>query len=171
VCFTILQQTVNQGARPGDSQPRLIKVLRELWDDVICPVVESLDKLAQLLDRVRTTTTTTKPVKPRPRIWWCPTSFFNFLPLHAAGEYMRCGKNLSQLYVSSYIPSLTALTRARRSHETSQSVSFAAIGQNHPAGTQFTLESVEPELELVRKLLLPVSFPSPRSRVSIQRNL
>jgi len=36
-------------------------------------------------------------------------------------------------------------------------VSFAAIGQNHPAGTQFTLESVEPELESVRKFLLPVS--------------
>jgi len=145
---TILQQTVKQGARPGDSQLQLIKVLRELWDDVVCLVVESLDKLP-----------TTTPVKSRPRIWWCPTSFFNFLPLHAAGEYRKDGKNLSQLYVSSYTPSLTALTRARRSHDTPQSVSFAAIGQNHPAGTQFdsTLESVEPELELVRKLLLPVS--------------
>ena len=29
-----------------DPQPKLIKVLRELWDDVVCPVVESLDKLA-----------------------------------------------------------------------------------------------------------------------------
>jgi len=32
---TILHQTVNEGARPGDSQPKLIKVLRELWDDVV----------------------------------------------------------------------------------------------------------------------------------------
>jgi len=45
VLVAMLQQTVNQAAHPGDSQPKLIKVLRELWDDVVCPVVESLDKL------------------------------------------------------------------------------------------------------------------------------
>ncbi|KAG1729055.1 hypothetical protein EDD22DRAFT_929775, partial [Suillus occidentalis] len=43
------------------------------------------------------------------RIWWCPTSLFNFLPLHAAGEYRANGKSLSQQYISSYTPSLTAL--------------------------------------------------------------
>jgi CHAT domain-containing protein len=38
-------------------------------------------------------------------------------------------------------------------------VPFAAIGQNRPAGASFTLECVEPELELVRSLLPPaVSF-------------
>ncbi|KAG2151576.1 uncharacterized protein EDB93DRAFT_1138211, partial [Suillus bovinus] len=43
------------------------------------------------------------------RIWWCPTSLFNFMPLHAAGEYRPKGKSLSQQYISSYTPSLTAL--------------------------------------------------------------
>ncbi|KAG2742493.1 hypothetical protein P692DRAFT_20197153 [Suillus brevipes Sb2] len=69
---------------------------------------------------------------------WCPTSLFNFLPLHAAGEY-----------------------RANGDHDRSPSVPFAAIGQNLPAGASFTLDCVEPELELVRSLLpLPptVSF-------------
>ncbi|KAG1873211.1 hypothetical protein F4604DRAFT_1681253 [Suillus subluteus] len=47
-------------------------------------------------------------------------SVFNFLPLHAAGAYR------------------------------SLSVSFAAIGQNRPAGASFTLDCVEPELELVQ---------------------
>ncbi|KAG1747723.1 CHAT domain-containing protein [Suillus lakei] len=130
---------------PKGTQPALIKVLMELWDDVVRPVVEKLNEFA-----------------PRgSRIWWCPTSLFNFLPLHAAGAYRANGKSLSQLYISSYTPSLTALMRARRSNDRSLSVPFAAIGQNRPAGHSFTLECVEPELELVRSLLPPsptVSF-------------
>ncbi|KAG1747500.1 CHAT domain-containing protein [Suillus occidentalis] len=45
--------------------------------------------------------------------------------------------------------------RARRSHDRSSSVPFAAIGQNCPAGhsSESTLKFVEPELELVRSLL------------------
>ncbi|KAG1890193.1 CHAT domain-containing protein [Suillus subluteus] len=87
-------------------------------------------------------------------------SLFNFLPLHAAGEYRRHGQFLSQLHISSYTPSLTALIKARR-HDRSPSVSFAAIGQNLPANASFTLDCVEPELELVQSLLPPpptVSF-------------
>ncbi|KAG1765047.1 CHAT domain-containing protein [Suillus placidus] len=122
----------------------LTKALMELWDDVVRPVVENLGGFA----------------RRGSRIWWCPTSVFNFLPLHAAGEYRKHGQFLSQLYISSYTPSLTALIKARR-HDRSLSVSFAAIGQNHPAGASFTLDCVEPELELVRNLLPPpptVSF-------------
>ncbi|KAG2337380.1 hypothetical protein BDR05DRAFT_993055 [Suillus weaverae] len=126
------------------SSSALTKALMELWDDVVRPVVENLGGFAQRGSR----------------IWWCPTSVFNFLPLHAAGEYRKYGQFLSQLYISSYTPSLTALIKARR-HDRSLSVSFAAIGQNHPAGASFTLDCVEPELELVRTLLPPppaVSF-------------
>ncbi|KAG1850943.1 CHAT domain-containing protein [Suillus subluteus] len=122
----------------------LTKVLVELWDDVVCSVVEKLGGFA-----------------PRgSRIWRCPTSVFSFLPLHAAGKYRKHGQFLSQLYISSYTPSLTALIKARR-HDRSLSVSFAAIGQNRPDGASFTFDSVEPELELVRSLLPPsatVSF-------------
>ncbi|KAG1862811.1 CHAT domain-containing protein, partial [Suillus subalutaceus] len=89
------------------------------------------------------------------RIWWYPTSLFNFLPLHTAGEYRVNGESLSQKYISSYAPSLTALMKAHRRHDKSLSVSFAAIGQNHPAGALFTLDSVEPELDLVLSLLPP----------------
>ncbi|KAG1782278.1 CHAT domain-containing protein [Suillus placidus] len=123
----------------------LIKALMELWDDVVHPVVENLGGFA----------------RRGSRIWWCPTSVFNFLLLHAAGNYRKHGQFLSQLYISSYTPSLTALIKARRSHDKSLSVSFAAIGQNHPAGHSFTLDCVEPELELVQSLLPPpptVSF-------------
>ncbi|KAG0702340.1 TPR-like protein [Suillus ampliporus] len=140
-----LQRTVQKGAGPQEKQAKLIQALRELWVEVVHPVVQHLDTVA----------------KPGSRIWWCPTSFFNFLPLHAAGEYRSGGKSLSQLYISSYTPSLTALIKARRSHDRSLPMSFAAIGQNHPPEHKFPLTCVEPELDLVQSLLPPsptVSF-------------
>ncbi|KAG1796601.1 CHAT domain-containing protein [Suillus variegatus] len=140
-----LQEAVRKEADPNGNQMALTKALRELWDDVVCPVVENLEGFA----------------KRGSRIWWCPTSLFNFLPLHAAGEYRPKGKSVSQQYISSYTPSLTALIKARASHDKSPSVPFAAIGQDFPAGAESTLDAVEPELELVRRLLPPpptVSF-------------
>ena len=46
-------------------------------------------------------------------------------------------------------------------------MSFAAIGQSLPARTQFILESLEPKLELVRKILLPVSTVSLTKATSV----
>ncbi|KAG1823194.1 CHAT domain-containing protein [Suillus variegatus] len=140
-----LQQAVQKEADPNGKQTALTKALRELWDDVVCPVVEHLDRFA----------------RRGSRIWWCPTSLFNFLPLHAAGEYRAKGKSVLQQYISSYTPSLTALIKARATHVKSPSVPFVAIGQDFPAGAEFILDAVEPELELVRRLLPPpptVSF-------------
>ncbi|KAG2746782.1 hypothetical protein P692DRAFT_20739488 [Suillus brevipes Sb2] len=140
-----LREAIGKDASPKGNQTALIKALRKLWNDVVFPVVENLGRFA----------------RRGSRIWWCPTSLFNFLPLHAAGEYRANGKSLAQQYISSYTPSLTALMRARRSHDKSPSVPFAAIGQNLPAGASFTLDCVEPELDLVRTLLPPpptVSF-------------
>ncbi|KIK35939.1 hypothetical protein CY34DRAFT_16724 [Suillus luteus UH-Slu-Lm8-n1] len=134
-----LREAIGKDAGPKGNQTALIKALRKVWNDVVCPVVENLSTFA----------------RRGSRIWWCPTSLFNFLPLHAAGEYRADGKSLSQQYISSYTPSITALMRARRSHDRSLSVPFAAIGQNCPAGhsSESTLKFVEPELELVRSLL------------------
>ncbi|KAG2151664.1 CHAT domain-containing protein [Suillus bovinus] len=136
-----LREAVKKEAGPKGNQTALIKALRELWEMVVCPVVENLDGFA----------------RRGSRIWWCPTSLLNFLPLHAAGEYRAKGKSLSQQYISSYTPSLTALIKARKSHDRSPSVPFVAIGQDFPAGASFILDAVEPELELVQRL---VSHPS-----------
>ncbi|KIK33128.1 hypothetical protein CY34DRAFT_100157, partial [Suillus luteus UH-Slu-Lm8-n1] len=141
----VLREAIGKEVSPKGNQTALIKALRKLWGDVVRPVVENLGGFAQRGSR----------------IWWCPTLLFNFLPLHAAGEYRANGKSLSQQYISSYTPSLTALMRTRRSHDRSPLVPFAAIGQNLPAGASFTLDCVEPELELVQSLLPPpptVSF-------------
>ncbi|KAG1731804.1 CHAT domain-containing protein [Suillus paluster] len=152
-----LQLTVAKDSSPQNSQrekqAKLVEALRQLWVEVVHPVVKNLAGVA----------------KPGSRIWWCPTSFFNFLPLHAAGEYRPNGTNLSQLYISSYTPSLTALIKARRHRDRALPVSFAAIGQNRPSGYLFALPCVEPELDLVKSLLPPsptVSFTKVTSNQS-----
>jgi hypothetical protein len=78
-----LQQAIRKDADPKKAQPELIKALRKLWNDIVCPVVHNLGEF----------------LRRGSRIWWCPTWAFSFLPLHAAGEYREHGKSLSQLYV------------------------------------------------------------------------
>ena len=49
------------------------------------------------------------------RIWWCPTGPLAFLPIHAAGIYVRGvgmpNQCLSEFAVSSYIPTVNALLK------------------------------------------------------------
>jgi CHAT domain-containing protein len=53
----------------------------------------------------------------RPRLHWCPTGAFMFLPLHAAGIYDSNKTDCCADYVvCSYTPTLTALLRAQKSH-------------------------------------------------------
>ncbi|KAG2115626.1 CHAT domain-containing protein [Suillus clintonianus] len=84
---------------PGrDRERRLINLLTELWDLVVSPVVDRL-----------------LPHTPKgSRIWWCPTGKFAALPLHAAGLHHGIELNLSQLYISSYAPTLLSLIKSRR---------------------------------------------------------
>ncbi|KAF8436628.1 CHAT domain-containing protein [Boletus edulis BED1] len=50
------------------------------------------------------------------RIFWCPTGPFVFLPIHAAGlygtQYSSPGHKVSDFVVSSYVPTLSILTRS-----------------------------------------------------------
>ncbi|KAF9218900.1 hypothetical protein BS17DRAFT_662151, partial [Gyrodon lividus] len=115
-------------------------VLRELWDSVISPVVAKLDQ-----------------VEKGSRIWWCPSSIFTAFPLHAAGEYRpsRGNRNLSNLYVSSYTPSLSTLIKARRMRDSSSPHHFAAIVQAKPEGHQVELLFPEREADEIGCLLPP----------------
>ncbi|KAJ6514335.1 CHAT domain-containing protein, partial [Mycena vitilis] len=57
-----------------------------------------------------------------PRLWWCPTGPFVFLPIHAAGLYDEDGngESVADYVVSSYTPTLTALlTSASQAESTS----------------------------------------------------
>ena len=92
-----------------DDDGALENLLSDLWDLVVSPVVQHL-----------------LPHTPKgSRLWWCPAGVFASIPLHAVRPYTnRQGKaSLSQLYVSSYTPTLQALirARARTAHEAPRS--------------------------------------------------
>ncbi|KAG2111124.1 TPR-like protein [Suillus clintonianus] len=130
----------------SDCQPKLVSILRKLWDCVIDPVVRALRA---------------SEIHHGSRIWWCPTAEFTLLPLHAAGPYEKNKNNLSDIYISSYTPTLATLIRARQ--RVSQEVSpqnFVAIGQANPDRGK-ELRHVAPELAIVAQCLGPVaSFTS-----------
>ncbi|KAG1834972.1 hypothetical protein DFJ58DRAFT_847502 [Suillus subalutaceus] len=70
----------DQWSSPEHQAEHILKWWKaNLWDDIVRLVVENLGGLA----------------RPGSQIWWCPTSVFNFLPLHAAGQYWRDGQFLS----------------------------------------------------------------------------
>ena len=110
--------------------------LRILRDQIVSPIVVHQ---------------TTHPSESRIR--WCPIGEFSVLPLHAAGPYRNGQRNLPDLYVSSYTPTLTALIRARQhdpSNSTTQQKRFLAIGQANTS-VEAELLPVGAELDTVRQ--------------------
>ncbi|KAJ8592527.1 hypothetical protein M405DRAFT_733041 [Rhizopogon salebrosus TDB-379] len=117
---TSFQACISSASENSDSVEEQLKViLRSLWVDVVAPVVHH-PSLAN--------------VPRNSRIWWCPTSVFSTLPVHAAGEYTSEGEQLSRLYVSSYTSSITSLLRARSctNHSKESFSNFATIYQARP---------------------------------------
>ncbi|KAF6759607.1 CHAT domain-containing protein [Ephemerocybe angulata] len=78
------------------------RVLRCLFEVVVKPVLDTLGFSDQV----------------PPRLWWCPTGALSFLPLHAAGIYRGPNQeSVSDYAVSSYTPTITALTdRVKNNH-------------------------------------------------------
>ncbi|KIJ64030.1 hypothetical protein HYDPIDRAFT_28924 [Hydnomerulius pinastri MD-312] len=135
-------------------------VMGKLWRKVIHPVVRELKRFA----------------RKDSRIWWCPTSLFTALPLHCAGEYERGSGSqvLSKLFVSSYTPSLVALSKARTYPMTTSDIKFAAIGQAKPSFASWTpLKYVDREVKEIGKLLPkpPVLFTKVTSSESTQEQV
>ncbi|KAH8978832.1 CHAT domain-containing protein [Lactarius akahatsu] len=88
---------------PGsrEYEDALRSVLKELYKLVGRPVIDRLRELK---------------VEEQSRVWWCPTSVFCALPLHAMGPIPsddREERYFSDLYVSSYTPTLSALVQSR----------------------------------------------------------
>ena len=72
-------------------------VLKELYELVGRPVIKGLNKLN---------------IPEQSRVWWCPTSVFCSLPLHAMGPIpsdVGPPRYFLDLYIPSYTPSLSAL--------------------------------------------------------------
>ncbi|KAH9025947.1 CHAT domain-containing protein [Lactarius pseudohatsudake] len=89
------------GLDSGEYQVALSSVLKGLYELVGEPVIRRLQVLG---------------VPEQSRIWWCPTSVFCSLPLHAMGPIPSIGNRdryFSDLYIPSYTPSLSALIESR----------------------------------------------------------
>ncbi|KAF8495540.1 hypothetical protein F5888DRAFT_563958 [Russula emetica] len=90
------------GLDSGNYQKALSFVLEELYELVGRPVIERLNKMG---------------VPEQSRVWWCPTSVFGYLPLHAMGPIPSDSENpryFSDLYITSYTPTLSALIASRK---------------------------------------------------------
>ncbi|KAN0134181.1 CHAT domain containing protein [Lactarius tabidus] len=85
------------------------------YQDALCSVLKGLYELVgePVIKRFRVL-----GVPEQSRIWWCPTSVFCSLPLHAMGPIpsYKPGKPqyFSDLYIPSYTPSLSALIESRK---------------------------------------------------------
>ncbi|KAH9993128.1 CHAT domain-containing protein [Russula compacta] len=92
----------NKGLDSREYEDALCYTLEQLYDLVGRPVIERLRKLN---------------VPEQSRVWWCPTSVFCSLPLHAMGPIRSDGPTklyFSDLYISSYTPTLSALIESRK---------------------------------------------------------
>ncbi|KAG0704098.1 CHAT domain-containing protein [Suillus ampliporus] len=150
-------QSLTEQFGPLDPQLELVRILRELWDNIVDPVVQALRESKVLRGS---------------RIWWCPTAEFMLLPLHAAGPYEKKRDNLSHIYISSYAPTLVTLIRARQQvSRDAPTQCFVAVGQTNPGGGNQGY--VATELTIVAQRLAPVvSFTSLEgSDVTVQGTL
>ena len=92
----------HHGLDSDEYQDALCSALKGLYELVGEPVIKRLRVLG---------------VPEQSRIWWCPTSVFCSLPLHAMGPIPSNDtpkRYFSDLYISSYTPSLAALIDSRK---------------------------------------------------------
>ncbi|KAJ6554296.1 CHAT domain-containing protein, partial [Mycena capillaripes] len=108
-------------------------VLRELWRAVVHPIVDKLISLG---------------IELKSRIWWCPTAQLCALSIHAAGPFTSGQRNLPDLFISSYTPTLTSLITARGGglSTSSSAPNILVIGQPE------TLPMVEQEIWEVQRV-------------------
>jgi hypothetical protein len=107
-------------ARANELRDELVKARKcgldsKEYQDALCSVLKGLYELVgePVIKRLRVL-----GVPEQSRIWWCPTSVFCSLPLHAMGPIpsSKPGKPryFSDLYIPSYTPSLSALIDSRK---------------------------------------------------------
>ncbi|KAH9014874.1 CHAT domain-containing protein [Lactarius pseudohatsudake] len=133
-----LVEARNHGLDSVEYQDALSSVLKGLYELVGKPVIKKLRLLG---------------VPEQSRIWWCPTSVFCSLPLHAMGPIPSSGNRdryFSDLYIPSYTPSLSALIESRNHDASPQMLekpSLLLVSQ-----PEDSLPGVKGEIKAIRSL-------------------
>jgi hypothetical protein len=99
--FRLLTTREEYGLNSGHYEDALAFVLAELYTLIGQQVIKKLTELR---------------IPAQSRVWWCPTSAFGYLPLHAMGPISSDSgdpRYFSDLYISSYTPTLSALLASR----------------------------------------------------------
>ncbi|KAH9037576.1 CHAT domain-containing protein [Lactarius hengduanensis] len=134
----LLDSRLKYGLDSSHYDDTLASVLAELYDLVGKPVIDRLDQLQ---------------VPRQSRIWWCPTSVFCSLPLHALGPIPSDDgekRYFLDLYICSYTPTLSALIQSRNRDSGPQSSdrpSLLLVAQPDPS-----LPTVGGEIQVVQAL-------------------
>jgi CHAT domain-containing protein len=134
----LLRSRAKDGLDSSKYDQTLASVLAELYELIGKPV---MDRLSQL------------QVPDHSRIWWCPTSVFCSLPLHAMGPVPSDDGELRyflDLYICSYTPSLSALIQSRNRDSGSRSSDRPSVLL--VAQTDSSLPTVGGEIQVVRAL-------------------
>jgi tetratricopeptide (TPR) repeat protein len=121
-----------------DFRSRLEQHLPFVWRDMVQPVLLALGYNEMPAS-----------ANSKPRVWWCPTGPFSFIPIHAAGPYTKSGgPDLTKRVLSSYTPTLRALSRARSQHRTSEKCRVLLVAQPNTPG-QPPLPGVSEEVKVI----------------------
>ncbi|MDQ0710647.1 hypothetical protein QFZ55_000099 [Streptomyces luteogriseus] len=120
----------------------LAALLRWLWDTVAEPVLTFLGFADQPGD----------DAAAWPRLWWCPTGLLTLLPVHGAGHHDGSRRAVLDRVVSSYTPTLRALTAARRPLDESPAEERMLIVSVPDAAGQLRLTAADRERELLTSL-------------------
>ncbi|KAH9171559.1 CHAT domain-containing protein [Lactarius sanguifluus] len=118
------------------------------YQDALSSVLEGLYKLVgePVINRLRLS-----GVPEQSRVWWCPTSVFCSLPLHAMGPIPSRDtpkRYFSDIYTPSYTPSLSALIESRSaSPQMLEKPTLLLVAQ-----PEDSLPGVKGEIKVLRKL-------------------
>ena len=135
-----------------DTKKEFMLFLQDLWDRVVSRIVGFLETKCP----------------SQSRICWCPTAEFSLLPLHAAAPFRKDQKGVSDLFVSSYTTTLTALIHARRpmspGDNATEKKHFVAIGE--AVGKEISVSELDNIGELVDGLATFTRIGAEKSCVS-----
>ena len=139
----LLRVRKTKGLDSEDYCRTLASTLSDLYELVGKPVIERLRELK---------------VPERSRVWWCPTSSFCSLPLHAMGPIPSDDGNdlyFSDLYIPSYTPTLAALIESRKRG------SFSDVVDSKPSillvAQPDSLPGAYPEIMAIKATKTPVT--------------
>ena len=146
----LLRVRKEKGLDSKDYHDTLASVLSGLYELVGKPVIERLRELK---------------VREKSRVWWCPTGAFCSLPLHAMGPVPSDDSNdlyFSDLYITSYTPTLAALIESRSSSDASDnskpSIFLVAQPDTLP-GALGEIKAIKATKTPVKGLILAMATP------------